>query len=112
MPGDARRAAPDSADPGRGSRADRRRAPPESITIRWAVNCPSTYLLTVLSRTVVSLELTLTENAARGNRTVFEEARTIASLLDDFNVPRADLGRRLARSRSDLATPSDSSGCP
>jgi ParB family chromosome partitioning protein len=51
----------------------------------------------------VSLELALIENVARADLTVIEEARTIASLLDDLNVSRADLARRLGRSRSDLA---------
>jgi ParB family chromosome partitioning protein len=51
----------------------------------------------------VSLELALIENIARADLTVIEEARTIASLLDDLNVSRADLARRLGRSRSDLA---------
>jgi ParB family chromosome partitioning protein len=50
-----------------------------------------------------SLELALIENVARADLTVIEEARTIASLLDDVNVPRAALARRLGRSRSDLA---------
>ena len=51
----------------------------------------------------VSLELALIENIARADLTVIEEARTIASLLDDLSVSRADLARRLGRSRSDLA---------
>lgn len=51
----------------------------------------------------VSLELALIENIARAELTVIEEARTIASLLDDLTVSRADLARRLGRSRSDLA---------
>jgi ParB family chromosome partitioning protein len=51
----------------------------------------------------VSLELALIENIAGADLTVIEEARTIASLLDDLNVSRADLARRLGRSRSDLA---------
>ena len=51
----------------------------------------------------VSLELALIENIARTDLTVIEEARTIASLLDDLNVSRANLARRLGRSRSDLA---------
>jgi ParB family transcriptional regulator, chromosome partitioning protein len=51
----------------------------------------------------VSLELSLIENIARADLTVIEEARTIASLLDDLSVSRADLARRLGRSRSDLA---------
>ena len=51
----------------------------------------------------VSLELALIENIARADLTVIEEARTIASLLDDLDVSRADLARRLGRSRSDLA---------
>jgi ParB family chromosome partitioning protein len=51
----------------------------------------------------VSLELALIEDVARADLTVIEEARTIASLLDDLNLSRADLARRLGRSRSDLA---------
>jgi len=50
-----------------------------------------------------SLELALIENITRADLTVIEEARTIASLLDDLGVSNADLGRRLGRSRSDLA---------
>jgi ParB family chromosome partitioning protein len=51
----------------------------------------------------VSLELALIENVAREDLTVIEEARTIASLLDDLHVTTAQLARRLGRSRSDLA---------
>ena len=51
----------------------------------------------------VSLELALIENIARADLTVIEEARTIASLLDDLSASQADLARRLGRSRSDLA---------
>ena len=51
----------------------------------------------------VALELALIENIARADLTVIEEARTMASLLDDLNVSRTDLARRLGRSRSDLA---------
>jgi ParB family transcriptional regulator, chromosome partitioning protein len=51
----------------------------------------------------VSLELVLIENVAREDLTVIEEARTIASLLDDLHVTTALLARRLGRSRSDLA---------
>jgi ParB family chromosome partitioning protein len=51
----------------------------------------------------VSLELALIENLARADLTVIEEARAIASLLDDLAVSRADLARRLGRSRSDIA---------
>ncbi len=51
----------------------------------------------------VSLELALIENVAREDLTVMEEARTIASLLDDLRVTTAVLARRLGRSRSDLA---------
>jgi ParB family chromosome partitioning protein len=50
----------------------------------------------------VSLELALIENIARADLTVIEEARTIASLLDDLNISRTALARRLGRSRSDL----------
>ena len=53
----------------------------------------------------VSLELALIENIARADLTVIEEARTIASLLDDLSVSRADLARRLGRSRSDAHRP-------
>jgi ParB family transcriptional regulator, chromosome partitioning protein len=51
----------------------------------------------------VSLELALIENVAREDLTVIEEARTIASLLDDLQVTTVLLARRLGRSRSDLA---------
>ena len=51
----------------------------------------------------ISLELALIENITRADLTVIEQARTIASLLDDLGLSRADLGRRLGRSRSDLA---------
>jgi ParB family chromosome partitioning protein len=51
----------------------------------------------------VSLELALIENVAREDLTVIEEARTIASLLDDLHVTTALLARRVGRSRSDLA---------
>jgi ParB family transcriptional regulator, chromosome partitioning protein len=51
----------------------------------------------------MSPELALIENIARADLTVIEEARTIALLLEDLNVSRADLARRLGRSRSDLA---------
>jgi ParB family transcriptional regulator, chromosome partitioning protein len=51
----------------------------------------------------VSLELALTENVAREDLTVIEEARTIAVLLDDLHTTAAVLARRLGRSRSDLA---------
>jgi ParB family transcriptional regulator, chromosome partitioning protein len=51
----------------------------------------------------VALEVALIENIARADLTVIEEARTIGSLLDDLGVSRADLARRLGRSRSDLA---------
>jgi ParB family chromosome partitioning protein len=51
----------------------------------------------------VSLELALIENVAREDLTVIEEARTIASLLDDLHVTTTLLARRLGRSRRDLA---------
>ena len=51
----------------------------------------------------VSLELALIENVAREDLTVIEEARTIASLLDDLHMTTTRLARRLGRSRSDLA---------
>ncbi len=50
-----------------------------------------------------SLELALIENVAREDLTVIEEARTIASLLNDLHATTALLARRLGRSRSDLA---------
>ncbi|MGH2868289.1 MAG: ParB/RepB/Spo0J family partition protein, partial [Solirubrobacteraceae bacterium] len=50
-----------------------------------------------------SLELALIENVAREDLTVIEEARTIASLLDDLHLTTAVLARRLGRSRSDVA---------
>jgi HTH domain found in ParB protein len=48
-------------------------------------------------------KLVLIENVAREDLTVIEEARTIASLLDDLHVTTPLLARRLGRSRSDLA---------
>jgi ParB family chromosome partitioning protein len=52
---------------------------------------------------VQSIELALIENVAREDIGVIEEARTIAMLLDEFNVTATTLARRLGRSRSDLA---------
>ena len=86
----------------RGVRADRRRAPLASLPDRRAAD-DSRHSLTMPLTTPCSLELALIENIARADLTVIEEARTIASLLDDLNVSRADLARRLGRSRSDLA---------
>jgi ParB family transcriptional regulator, chromosome partitioning protein len=60
-------------------------------------------LVDVAADDAVSLEIALIENIARADLTVIEEARTLASLLDDLNVSRADLARRLGRSRSDVA---------
>jgi len=52
---------------------------------------------------VASLELALIENVAREDLTPIEEARTIATLLDDLNVTATRLARQLGRSRTDLA---------
>jgi ParB family chromosome partitioning protein len=59
-----------------------------------------------------SLELALIENVAREDLTVIEQARTIASLLDDLHLTMALLAQRLGRSRSDLHTPSACSSSP
>jgi len=50
-----------------------------------------------------SLEVAVIENIAREDLTVIEEARTIALLLEDLKVTATVLGKRLGRSRSDLA---------
>jgi ParB family chromosome partitioning protein len=50
-----------------------------------------------------SVELGLIENVAREDLGVIEEARTIATLLDELNVSATILARRLGRSRSDIA---------
>lgn len=50
-----------------------------------------------------AIELALIENVAREDLGVIEEARTIATLLDELHVTATDLARRLGRSRSDLA---------
>ncbi len=51
---------------------------------------------------VLSIEMALIENIARDDLGVIEEARTIASLLDDLQITPGTLARRLGRSRSDL----------
>jgi ParB family chromosome partitioning protein len=50
-----------------------------------------------------SRELALIENVVREDLTPIEEARTIAVLLHDLNVTATELGKRLGRSRTDLA---------
>jgi ParB family transcriptional regulator, chromosome partitioning protein len=50
-----------------------------------------------------SIELALIENVARDDLGVVEEARAIATLLDELDVTATSLARRLGRSRSDLA---------
>lgn len=50
-----------------------------------------------------TLELALTENVARQDLTVLEEARALSALLDDLRVTQQVLARRVGRSRSDLA---------
>jgi ParB family chromosome partitioning protein len=50
-----------------------------------------------------SIELALIENVAREDLGVIEEARTIATLLNELDVTATSLARRLGRSRSDLA---------
>lgn len=50
-----------------------------------------------------ALELALTENAARQDLTVVEEARTFSALLDDLAVTQQVLAKRVGRSRPDLA---------
>jgi ParB family transcriptional regulator, chromosome partitioning protein len=50
-----------------------------------------------------ALELALIENMVRQDLTPIEEARTIATLLDDLKVTAGALAKRLGRSRSDLA---------
>ena len=59
-----------------------------------------------------SLELALIENVVREDLTPIEEARTIAVLLQDFNLTATELAKRLGRSRTDLATPSACSTYP
>jgi ParB family chromosome partitioning protein len=49
-----------------------------------------------------ALELALIENMVRQDLTPIEEARTIATLLDDLKVTAGALAKRLGRSRSDL----------
>lgn len=50
-----------------------------------------------------TLELALTENVARQDLTVLEEARALSALLDDLRVTQQVLAGRVGRSRSDLA---------
>lgn len=49
-----------------------------------------------------ALELALIENVVREDLTPIEEARTIATLLDDLKVTAGALAKRLGRSRTDL----------
>ncbi|MBV9195237.1 MAG: ParB/RepB/Spo0J family partition protein [Solirubrobacterales bacterium] len=49
-----------------------------------------------------ALEFALIENVVRQDLTPIEEARTIATLLDDLKVTAGALAKRLGRSRSDL----------
>jgi ParB family chromosome partitioning protein len=50
-----------------------------------------------------SLELVLIENLAREGLSPIEEARTIATLLDDLKITATALATRLGRSRADVA---------
>jgi ParB family transcriptional regulator, chromosome partitioning protein len=50
-----------------------------------------------------SLELALIENIVREDLTPIEEARTLATLLDDLRVTSTVLAKRLGRSRPDIA---------
>jgi len=50
-----------------------------------------------------SLELALIENLAREDLSPVEEARTIATLLDDLRITATALATRLGRSRADVA---------
>jgi ParB family chromosome partitioning protein len=50
-----------------------------------------------------ALELALIENVVREDLTAIEEARTIATLLNDLKVTGSALAKRLGRSRTDLA---------
>jgi ParB family chromosome partitioning protein len=50
-----------------------------------------------------SLEVALVENMAREDLSPIEEARTIATLLDDLKISATALAARLGRSRPDIA---------
>lgn len=50
-----------------------------------------------------SLEVALIENMAREDLSPIEEARTIATLLDDLKITTTSLAVRLGRSRADVA---------
>jgi ParB family chromosome partitioning protein len=50
-----------------------------------------------------SVEVALIENMAREDLSPIEEARTIATLLDDLNITATALAARLGRSRADIA---------
>jgi ParB family chromosome partitioning protein len=50
-----------------------------------------------------SLELALIENIVREDLTPIEQARTLATLLDDLRVTSTVLAKRLGRSRADIA---------
>jgi ParB family chromosome partitioning protein len=49
-----------------------------------------------------SLELALIENIVRENLTPIEQARTLATLLDDLRLTAGALAKRLGRSRTDI----------
>lgn len=50
-----------------------------------------------------ALELALVENAAREDLTPVEEARTLSTLINDLGLTQAALGKRIGRSRADVA---------
>jgi ParB family chromosome partitioning protein len=50
-----------------------------------------------------SLELALIENVVREDLTPIEQARTLATLLDDLRMTAGVLAKRLGRSRADIA---------
>jgi ParB family transcriptional regulator, chromosome partitioning protein len=50
-----------------------------------------------------SLELALIENVVRADLSAIEQARTLATLLDDLRLTATVLAKRLGRSRADIA---------
>ncbi len=52
---------------------------------------------------VASLQVALIENIVRQDLTPIEEARTIATLLEDLDLTASALARQLGRSRADIA---------
>ncbi|RKQ90834.1 ParB family chromosome partitioning protein [Solirubrobacter pauli] len=50
-----------------------------------------------------ALELALIENAAREDLTPVEEARTLSTLINDLGLTQGALGKRIGRSRADVA---------